>query len=403
MHQIGSADELSLALLDARNHSLRWLQWFEAAGGEAIVQRLAGRRAPLWYFGHLGWFGEYWIGRNIRRHLGAACPVDAPRLASIEPNADLRWHPALLDAGTGPADADLPRGSDLRAWLLATQDSTLELLERADDDGLYMHRLVLYLEDRRQALWAALAQALDVPAPLSPPAARASRPALLFPDTPWVLGAGATERFVPDIELGRLELRVPAFEIDAQPVTWAQYVEFVDDGGYDRPELWAAAGWDWLTRLAAAEGRRGPRHVELISAATGMVSQRWFGQPRRMAAGQPVTHVSWWEADAWCRWAGRRLPTEVEWELAAVQGAGRGFVWGDVVEWTLTPLRPWPGHRPLAWSHDDPGGQAGFGGAMVCRGASLATAARLRRTGARGFAWPDDDRDFVGFRSCAFG
>ena len=135
------------------------------------------------------------------------------------------------------------------------------------------------------------------------------------------------------------EVEVPEFEIDAQPVTWAQYCEFVEDGGYDEPHWWQADGWHWLQR----EGRRTPRYVDQMrQGVLRTASAGWS----RVPMTQPVMHVSWYEADAWCRWAGRRLPSEVEWEIAAHQGGSRGFRWGDVWEWTATTFRPYPGFAP---------------------------------------------------------
>jgi len=195
---------------------------------------------------------------------------------------------------------------------------------------------------------------------------------------------------------------VPEFEIDAQPVNWSQYVEFVEDGGYDRAELWHPAGWEWLARVAAEEGRRGPRYVEQIGAPGGAVLQTHFGRPARMAGSQSVMHVAWWEADAWARWAGRRLPADVEWELAAHAGARRGFRWGDVREWTGTTLRPWDGYVPDAWTRaTDDEAQPLFGRARVQRGASFAARSRMKHPKWRGFALPDRDEAFVGFRTCA--
>jgi iron(II)-dependent oxidoreductase len=197
-------------------------------------------------------------------------------------------------------------------------------------------------------------------------------------------------------------VEVPEFEIDAQPVCWSQYVEFIDDSGYDRPELWHAEGWTWLEREAQREGRRGPRYVEQIGVASGAVLQSMFGKPTRMGASQPVMHVSWWEADAWARWAGRRLPTEAEWEIAATQAARRGFRWGDVREWTAGTLRPWPGFAADPWTVSaELAAPAVFARARVQRGASFATRSRMKHPKARWWALPERDDDFVGFRTSA--
>jgi formylglycine-generating enzyme required for sulfatase activity len=195
---------------------------------------------------------------------------------------------------------------------------------------------------------------------------------------------------------------VPEFEIDAQPVTWAQYVEFIDDGGYDRQELWHPQGWEWLQREAAADGRRGPRHVEQIGVASGAVMQTLFGKPTRMGGTQVLMHASWWEANAYARWAGRRLPTEAEWEIAALQAGRRGFRWGEVREWTAGTLRPFAGYQPDAWApHAELDTQRLFGAARVLRGASFATRSRMRHPRARMWALPQRDEGFVGFRTCA--
>jgi ergothioneine biosynthesis protein EgtB len=397
-------ERLSLALMDARNHSLHLLSHFEqaaGAGGLAVPQRPELER-PLWLAGHIGWLVEYWVGRNTQRARGRACPPDAVRLASIEPMADRWFDPALAPHGLR-WQLVLPDYEAVRAYLLHTLESTLELLEKTpeDDEALYFFRVALFHEDLRCEQLVTLAQALGVPLRLALPAAIQGRDPIRVPAGRWQLGLPAGG-FVFDVEQGAHEVEVPEFEIDAQPLSWAQYVEFVDDGGYDRPELWLPAGWEWLQREAGQEGRRGPRHVEQIGSASGAVMQTLFGKPHRMAGSQSAMHVSWWEADAWTRWAGRRLPTEVEWEMAAHLAGRRGWRWGDVREWTASTLRPWPGFTGDAWSrHTDFEAPLHFGRARVQRGASFAARSRMKHPKFRGFAQPWRDDAFVGFRSCS--
>ena len=397
---------LSLALIDARNHTLRWASALEAAADGAALAlpadlpaALAAELDPvLWTLGHIGWFQEYWIARNVQRGRGERADPTHPRLVSIVPEADAWYDPALvrrsrrreLAIGTLP---DLPT---TRAYLVDTLETTLELLAAVaaeDDASLYFHRLALFHEEMHGEAFAVLAQTLgieDKAALVARIATRPSRPPLLLPATRWLLGSsGAGFRF--DNEAEPHPVDVPEFEIDAQAVTWAQYGEFVEDGGYDERAHWGADGWDWLQR----EGRRTPRHVDQMRHG---VLQRRFGVLARVAAAHPAVHVSWHEADAWCRWAGRRLPTEVEWEAAAHQGATRGFRWGEVHEWTATTFRPYPGFVAGPWRDYS---LPAFGVTKVLRGASFATRPSLRSARLRGFAPAERDDGFFGFRSCA--
>ena len=400
---------LSLALMDARNHTLHLFAQYQKAleGVDFVVPQLATINPPLWELGHVGWFQEWWIGRNMQRALGTRCEPAHPRLASIESNADRWW-----DSTHVPHDTrwtlDVPDMSGCRAYLLDTLESTLDLLGKAaeDDQALYFYRLCLFHEDMHGEAFAYTAQTLGLPLekPLQEaltPAPMAVREPLLIPATVWQMGsAGGAEGsgFAFDNEKAVHPISVPEFEIDAQPVTWAQFVEFVDDGGYDREELWHADGWQWLQGQAAGEGRRGPRYVDQIGVASGAVMQTRFGQPMRMLGNQPAMHMTWWEADAWCRWAGRRLPAEVEWEVAAHTAARRGFRWGDVWEWMGTTFRPYPGFAPDPYrEYSEPW----FGSHKVLRGASVATRARMKSPKYRNFYLPERDDIFCGFRSCA--
>jgi iron(II)-dependent oxidoreductase len=387
---------LSLALIDARNHTLHLLARYEEALRDGwAMPRQEGIEPPARVAGHVAWLAEWWLGRNPQRGLGARSPAEGLRLASFHPQADAWFGPVA----SGP----WPELDEVRAYMLEQLESTLDLLDRADedDDALYLFRAMLHHEDARGEQLVQQAQALGLALPLAPPAALATREPLWFPATRWVMGS-PSGGFVPALEQPQLTIDVPAFEIDAQPVTWAQYIEFVDDGGYDQQALWHPQGWEWLQQAAMSEGRRGPRHVEQIGVASGAVLQTWFGRAVRMSGLQPVTHVTWWEADAWARWAGRRLPTEVEWEIAAVQGQGRGLRWGDVLEWSAGSLRPREGYAVEPWASATPlDPRPWWGQARVLRGASVASRQRMKHPRARRFDLPHQDMAFTGFRTCA--
>ena len=403
---------LSLALMDARNHTLHLFGQYQKAleASNFVVPLLPTVNPPLWELGHVGWFQEWWIGRNMQRALGEHCEPAHARLASIEHNADTWWDSSHVPHDTRWALA-LPDADQTRAYLLDTLESTLELLAKCsdEDDALYFYRLCLFHEDMHAEALVTTAQTLGLmlDRPLQEaytPAPVAVREPLLIPTTAWQLGSlsGPGSGFAFDNEKSVHTIAVPEFEIDAQPVTWAQFVEFVSDGGYDRAEFWHPDGWQWLQGMSEApgqyQGRRGPRYVDQIGVASGAVMQTRFGQARRMHGNQAAMHMTWFEADAWCRWAGRRLPFEVEWEVAAHTAARRGFRWGDVWEWTGSTFRPYPHFKADPYLDYS---QPWFGTHRVLRGASFATRARMKSPKYRNFYLPKRDDIFCGFRSCS--
>jgi ergothioneine biosynthesis protein EgtB len=392
-------DLLSLALIDARNHTLSALTAFEDLPAPTLPPDFA---PPRWLAARAGWLQERWIGRHVQWQRGEASDASAPPLASIDPEADRLFAPwAQPDRDTLWAVAESRlRASRVRAYLEQTLETTLDLLDRADDGddaSLYFFRLALWQEDGLRETYAALAQAMTlppgrsytVPGPLWPadPPPLPVRPPLRLPARSWQLGS-APGGFVPAAERWAHAVPLPEVEIDAQPVSWAQYAEFAEDGGYDERTWWTEAGWQWLQQ----EGRRVPRYVEQLRR--GVLVLR-HGQLQRVQPQQPALHLSCHEAEAWCRWAGRRLPTEAEWEAAAYTAGRLGFSWGAVDEWTLGRAQPYPGYAPL------PGDSAIPEGVRALRGASWLAAPRRRHPKARSFARPEQDRLFTGFRSCA--
>ncbi len=409
MRQAG-ADVLSLALMDARNHTLHLMGEFEKFVPDLCfgldLSELQKRQTspPLWLLGHAGWFQEVWVGRNTQRNLGPQCPAQPSLLASIEPRADGCFDPRLSSRVERWTHA-YPDLSSIKSYLLETLEATLELLEKAapTDDSLYFFRLALAREDQMGEQLIVLAQTLGLQLRLPPAVALAPRAPLLVPATLWQMGWQTSVvplGFSFDNERPQHEVSVPEFEIDAQAVSWAQFVEFVDDGGYDDMAHWSEAGQNWLlsTESGSTDSRRAPRYVEQIGVASGAVMQMRFGRLQRMASSSSVMHVSWYEAQAYAKWAGRRVATEVEWEIAASKLGGQGFRWGDVWEWTSNTFRPYPGFTSSPWTRAS---TPHFEHCKTLRGASWATRERMKVPTFRGFARPEQDSGFYGFRTCA--
>ena len=383
-----NADLLSLALIDARNHLLAALAAHQHPSTHAPTPEALRLAA------HAGWYQEHWISCHVQRQRGEACDAFAPRLGGIEPRIEA-W---LTQPGLAH---DAPDAATVREYLAQTLDTTLDLLGSAGtgDTALHFYRQALLHEDRLgEALLTALQRAA--------PPARAARQALCLPAQNWCLGQPAgTPGLLPHNERGLWDVAVPEFEIDALPVSWARYAEFAEDGGYDRRESWSDAGW----AAVQAQGRRAPLHVEQLGGANtgGAVLVERANGVQRAAGNQPAQHVSRFEAEAWCRWAGRRLATEPEWEIAAHIGVGQGFVWGDVFEWVAGSARAFPGAGLAAPGALDavpaPAVEGNPSGSLhgVLKGASFATRRRWMHARARRFVPLVHDTSYCGFRSCA--
>jgi EgtB-related family protein len=176
-----------------------------------------------------------------------------------------------------------------------------------------------------------------------------------------------------------------AFEIDAQVVRWAEYLPFVEAGGYRQARWWTPA---------APAAPDAPRYLRRDGA-------RWWAWRRGawtpLDVAEPACHLTAHEAQAWCAWAGRRLPTEFEWECAALTRP-EAFAWGDVWEWTASPFVPFPGFQPHPYrDYSAPW----FDGRPVLRGASFMTQPRMRHPRYRNFFEAHRSDVPAGFRSCA--
>jgi gamma-glutamyl hercynylcysteine S-oxide synthase len=391
---------LAQSLREARARSLALFERYEAALGPALrVPCTPELNLPLWELGHIGWFADWWLARYPQCHLGVNADPNAARSPARQAlrgvDAD-----ALYNSSAVPHDArwrlDLPDADAVRADLAASLRDTLDLLGDApeDDTGLYFFRLALFHEDMHAEAAVYMAQTLGFD-PCHPQPAAATK--AVRPSTLHIAAADCTlgrsgPGFAFDNELGAHAVSVGAFEIDAQPVTWAQFLPFVESGSYAQRRFWGAPGWIW--RLASTDGqeRQAPRYLR--QTAQGW-EQQVFGRWHALDLAAPASHLTAFEAQAWCAWAGRRLPTEAEWEVAA---QNPGFEWGTVWEWTANPFAPFPGFVPHPYVDYS---RPWFDGRPVLKGASTATVPRMRHPKYRNFFTPERNDIVAGFRSVA--
>jgi ergothioneine biosynthesis protein EgtB len=389
-----AAPLLAQALQASRRDTLATFAACAAVLPELAVPMRAELNPPLWELGHIGWFQAYWLARNPAWRQGTAADPATPRRPGTRADAD-----ALYDSSQVPHDSrwalPLPDAAATQAELAAELQATLALLRQCpadDDDALYFFRLALLHEDMHHEAALYMAQGLGVPIADARWQARAlPAPAQLsLPAGPWRLGSEPGCGFAFDNELGPHPVALPATRIDAQALRWAEFLPFVEAGAYADPRWWDDAGRDWLARHRP----QAPRYLRREAAHwLQWRGGRWQPLDLRCAA----CHLTQHEALAWCRWAGRRLPTEAEWERAALSLAGE-FRWGDVWEWTASRFAPYPGF--VAHPYRDYSAPW-FDGRPVLRGASFMTQPRLRHARYRNYFQPQRNDVPAGLRSCA--
>ena len=408
----------------------------------------------LWEIGHVAWFQEKWVLRQGGRHESIRSDADAIYDSVAIPHDD-RW------------DLALPPRRNTIGYIGNVRDRVIDLLNKrgSDDELTYFVLLSVFHEDMHTEAFTCARQTCEYPPPKftivepggagqepgapSPGAAKKTEQPravigqdVAIPGGRFLLGAGGHEPFVFDNEkLGHV-LEVRPFAIATTPVTQAQFAGFVDDDGYHRSQLWSEKGWQW-------RGSDSAEHPVYWRCRGNGWERRYFNVWRPLEPDLPVIHVNWYEAEAFCRWAGRRLPTEAEWELAATGCSDgdvslpstpstrkRRFPWGDdpphatranldwghtecvsvsacpdgdspfgcrqmignVWEWTASEFLPYPGFEPGPYKEFS---QPWFGTHKVLRGGGGATRSRLLRNTWRNFYKPDRRDLWSGFRTCA--
>jgi iron(II)-dependent oxidoreductase len=419
-------DVLAAWVRDARRRTLELIA--DLSDTQLLGPRLAILNPLLWEVGHVGWFQEKWVLRHANRRRPLRPDTDA-LYDSAAVAHDSRW------------DLPLPSREVTLSYLAQVEEQVLERLAQPRPEEVYFTLLAIFHEDMHTEAFTYTRQTLGYCAPrLSGCADSAGADG----DAPWpgdvpvaggtcALGADPGEPFVFDNEKWAHPVALRPFAIARAPVTQAQLAAFVEDGGYRRRELWGAAGWAWREREVAQQP------VYWRREAGGWL-RRHFDHWVPLEPHRPMVHVNWYEAEAYCRWAGRRLPTEAEWEAAASWPVGGGpkqrFPWGgggptpelanldgralgcvavaarpagdspcgcrqmigNVWEWTADAFGPYPGFVPDPYKEYS---APWFGDHQVLRGGCWASRGRLLRNTWRNFYRPDRRDVFAGFRTCA--
>jgi gamma-glutamyl hercynylcysteine S-oxide synthase len=430
---------------------------------QLIGPRLTIVNPPLWEIGHVSWFQEFWILRYLKKQPPIVENGDQI-YNSTDIAHDTRWE--LL----------LPSLEETRRYMDEVLDRCLEHIHRNSKltpEEFYFYLLATFHEGMHAEALAYTRQTLGYAAPrfaigeAAKVASGGPFPGdVEVPGGTFVIGATPDFPFVFDNEKWAHIVEIKPFRIARAPVTNGEFLAFVEDGGYRKSQFWSQDGWRWLQNGASpdlersfakffnqniSESRELPSFKERLGhpvywrrEANGHWQQRIFDRIVPLNEHLPVIHVNWYEAEAYCNWAGRRLPTEAEWEVAAsaepTPGGGlsrrrRHFPWGDdpptaeranldwrsglaevgaypdgdsafgcrqmignTWEWTADNFAPYPGFTIDPYKEYS---KPWFDTHKVLRGGCWATRSLLIRNTWRNFYTPDRRDVWAGFRSCA--
>ena len=431
------ATELIELVADAHERTLQCVADLDDA--QLTVPLLEIVNPFVWELGHVAFFYDVFLLRLLE----GSDPVMAEGddlYNSFKVDHDDRW------------SLPLPSRAETVDYMRQLMELVVERLNSHQPSAVetYLYLLSVLHEDMHGEAFTYMRQTLRYPEPAFAGARTGSTPDGLsggplpgdveVPGTVFQLGATPDAPFVFDNEKWAHPVEVPSFKIARVPVTNAEFAAFVEDGGYLGRESWSTQGWIWRTKTGVQSPiywRRGER---------GWL-RRHFDKLVPLEEHAPVIHVNWYEAEAYCNWAGRRLPTEAEWEMAAsaepandakgVTGRKRRYPWGDeppsadranldsrflgcvdvgafpsgdsafgcrqmignVWEWTASPFYPFAGYivdfpykeYSALW----------FGYREVLKGGAWATRSRLASNTYRNFFQPYRNDVFAGFRTCA--
>ncbi len=393
----------------------------------------------LWEIGHVAWFQEWWVLRHLRKQKPIFEGGDT-LYNSAEVAHDTRWELRLPSR---------EKTLDYMRLVLSRVNDTMSSKDPSEEEA-YFYLLVTFHESMHDEAFTYTRQTLGYPPPRLNTAPGEKSPAYTqggpmpgdvdIPGGTFMLGATGDIPFVFDNEKWAHQVSIQPFRIARAPITNAEFAAFVEEGGYRHRKWWSKSGWDWREK----DGAEHPTYWQRESG--GRWLQRRFNEWLPLIENHPIIHVTWYEAEAYCNWAGRRLPTEAEWESAAsgeptrnrceIAGRKRRFPWGDepprpdranldwsaggcvdvgalplgdsifgcrqmignVWEWTATYFRPYPGFVVDPYKEYS---QPWFENHKVLRGGCWTTRSYLIRNTWRNFYIPDRRDVWAGFRTCA--
>lgn len=431
------SEQLLRVVSDARERTLELVS--DLADAQLIVPKMEVVNPFRWELGHVALFYDVFLLRVLGsdRFLleGAEHLYD-----SFKVDHDDRW------------DLPLPPREETLAYMRRVFERVVDRLgsHEPNAEETYLYLLSVLHEDMHGEAFTYMRQTLEYPEPHLSIAQAKSAPGEIcggplpgeveIPGGTFQLGATPDSPFVWDNEKWAHPVEVPPFKIARAPVTHEEFAGFVEDRGYLRRELWSHQGWAWRVKI----GAQNP--VYWARGGKGWLC-RHFDKLIPLEEHTPVIHVNWYEAQAYCNWAGRRLPTEAEWEMAAsaepspnrkgIMQRKRRYPWGDeppspdranldsrflgcvevgafpagdsafgcrqmignVWEWTASAFYPFPGY--IVDSPYKEYSAPWFGYRKVLKGGAWATRSRLACNTYRNFFQPYRRDIFAGFRTCA--
>ncbi|MEO6360297.1 MAG: ergothioneine biosynthesis protein EgtB [Sphingomicrobium sp.] len=389
----------------ARTRALTLALAKSLSDADATVQPFPDASPAKWHLAHTTWFFETFV---LRDHVPGYRPFD-DRFAYLFNS----YYEGEGDRHPRPRRGMLSRPSldDIRAWRGHVDDALERALPNLPRTAIDLVELGINHEQQHQELFLTdilatfAANPLEpVYAPLEPTPSVPTEPLTFQPGRSGLIDVGARALgFAFDAERPRHQQLLHPHAIANRPVTNSEWAEFITDGGYRTAALWLSEGWDRVQR-------------ESISAPLYWGNDETMftlGGRRAIESAAPVAHVSYFEADAFARWAGARLPTEFEWEnfaassdpdlgnqldhAGAVAPRSAGSIFGDVWQWTQSAFAPYPGFRPAEGAVGEYNAKF-MCGQFVLKGASCATPRGHSRPSYRNFFPPGVRWQFTGLR-----